>query len=182
MKARVLTQTVAILGVILFSLPVSFGAAPAPEPNIGVKGYFAADKAQRGRVIQAAIVIDIPQGFHVNSNRPLEKYLIATQLKIEAPGGVRIGPISYPRASLRTFKFSKHQLSVYEGRAILRFNVTVPANYQGNETVLKARVRFQSCNDEVCFPPKNLDVDLGIGVVSANDRVQRVNGWVFGRR
>jgi len=182
MNMRLLTRTIVIVIGILFVLPAGFGAAPAPEPNIGVNGYFRTDKAQRGRVVQAAIVIDIPQGLHINSSRPLEKYLIATQLRIEAPSGVRVGPVAYPRASLRSFKFSRKQLSVYEGRAILRFNVTVPANYQGSEAVLKAHVRFQSCNDEVCFPPKNHDVDMGIGVVGANDHVQRANGWVFGRR
>ena len=182
MNMKLFIRTVAILIGVLFVLPIGFNAAPAPEPNIGVNGYFGTDKAQRGRVIQAAIVIDIPPGFHVNSSRPLEKYLIPTQVKIEAPGGILVGPVTYPRALLRTFKFSKNRLSVYEGRAILRFNVTVPANYQGGEAVLKARVRFQSCNDEVCFPPKNQDVDMGIGVVGVTDRVQRVNGWVFGRR
>ena len=82
---------------------------------------------------------------------------------------------------MRTFKFSKKSLSVYERKAILRFTVTVPANYQGNELVVKAHLRYQSCNDEVCFPPKNQNVEIGIGVVGPGDRVQRTNGWVFGR-
>ena len=59
-------------------------SAPAPEPNIGVNGYYANDKAQRGRTIQAAIVMEIPSGYHVNSNRPLNKYSIPTALKIKA--------------------------------------------------------------------------------------------------
>ena len=33
-------------------------AAPAPDPNIGVKGYYSNDKAQRGRTVQAAIVME----------------------------------------------------------------------------------------------------------------------------
>ena len=160
-------------------LPVGSKSAPAPEPNISVVGYFAADKAQRGRTIRVGVVIDIPAGYHINSNRPLENYLIATQLKIEAPGGVRVGPIGYPRPLLRSFSFSKKKLSVYEGQTILRFNVTVPANYSDGEARLKGRLRLQSCNDEVCFPPKNQEINLKIDVVGANDRVQRVNGWVF---
>ncbi|HEY5992453.1 MAG TPA: protein-disulfide reductase DsbD domain-containing protein [Candidatus Udaeobacter sp.] len=180
MKTK-LTRTIAIIFGLLLNLPAS-NAAPAPQPNIGVNGYFASDKAQRGRIVQAAIVIDIPSGYHINSNRPLESYLIATQLKVDAPSGIRLGPIVYPRASLRTFKFAKKQLSVYEGRAILRFNITLPANYSGGSVDLKARVRLQSCNDEVCFPPKNQDVNIHIDVAGANDRVQRVNGWVFARR
>lgn len=164
-----------------FSGAIPITPAPEPEPNISVKGYYANDKAARGRSVKAAIVMEIPSGYHVNANRPLGKYAIPTTLKIEAPRGVTVGPVSYPRAIVRKLKAVNNEpLAVYEGRAILRFNVTVPANYQGGEVVLKARLRFQSCNDEVCFPPKNEDVDMGIGVVGAGDRVQRVNGWVFG--
>ena len=157
-------------------------AAPAPEPNIGVNGYFASDKGQRGRIVQAAVVMEIPSGYHVNANRPLNKYSIPTSLKIDASGGVRVGSVIYPRAIVRKLKATNNEpLAVYEGRAILRFNVTVPANYQGSVS-LNLHLRFQSCNDEVCFPPKTQEMNMGIDVVGPNDRVQRTNGWVFGRR
>jgi DsbC/DsbD-like thiol-disulfide interchange protein len=156
--------------------------ASAQAPNIGVNGYFANDKAQKGRIVQAAVVIDIPSGYHINSSRPLESFLIPTSLKVEAPSGVRVGAVMYPRAALRKFKFSQKQLSVYENKVILRFNVTVPANYSGGSVDLKAHLRLQSCNDEVCFPPKNFDQNMRIDVTGANDRVKRVNGWVFGGR
>jgi hypothetical protein len=168
-----------LFAAVLLLACATINAAPAPDPNIGVKGYFATDKAQRGRVVQAAVVIDIPSGYHINSSRPLESYLIATSLKVEGPSGVRIGPSLYPRAALRKFKFSQKQLSVYEGRAVVRFSVTVPANYSGGSIELKAHLRLQSCNDEVCFPPKTYNEDMSISVVGANERVGRVNGWVF---
>jgi len=171
-----------VLLVTLMGFPAAFHAAPAPEPNISVVGYFATDKVQRGRTVRVGMVIDIPDGYHINSNRPLESYLIATQLKVEAPSGVRVGPVSYPRALLKNFKFSKNKLSVYEKQIILRFDVTVPANFSGDTLDLKAHVRLQSCNDEVCFPPKNFNPDLRIGVVGPTDKVKRTNGWVFGAK
>ena len=183
MNTKFLRRTFAFSLVGLLFIASGLRAAPAPEPNIGVNGYYSNDKAQRGRTIRAAIVMEVPSGYHVNSNRPLNKYSIPTDLKIEAPRGVAIGPIFYPRAIVRKLKAVNNEpLAVYEGRAILRFNVTVPANYQGGEVILKARLRYQACNDEVCFPPKNQDVDMGIGVVGPGDRLQRANGWVFGRR
>jgi DsbC/DsbD-like thiol-disulfide interchange protein len=184
MKTKLINRTFMIsLMAGLISIPATFQAAPAPQPNIGINGYYSSDRAQRGRTIRGAIVIDIPAGYHVNGNRPLNKYSIPTALKIEAPRGVTVGPVSYPRAIVRKLKATNNEpLAVYEGRAILRFNVTVPANYQGGEVVLKAKLRYQSCNDEVCYPPKDKNVDMGIGVVGANDRVQRANGWVFGGR
>jgi thiol:disulfide interchange protein DsbD len=108
--------------------------------------------------------MDIPSGYHVNSNRPLEKFLIATQLQIEAPNGIRVGPIMYPRALLRSLKFSKNKVSVFEGRTTMRFNVTVPRDFSGNNAELKARLRFQSCNDDTCFPPQTREVKMSLNV------------------
>ncbi|MCA1566366.1 MAG: protein-disulfide reductase DsbD N-terminal domain-containing protein [Acidobacteria bacterium] len=148
--------------------------------NIGVNGFFAADKAQRGRTVQAAVVLDIPRGFHVNANKAA-KFSIPTAVKIDAPKGLRVSPVAYPRAVVRRLGFSKEALSLYEGRAVMRFNIIVPANYQTGLTELRAKVTYQSCNDEVCFPPTTREVKLGINVVGANESVKRINGQYFGR-
>lgn len=173
-----------LLATALLVLPAGFFAAPAPQspPNIEVNGYLSVDRAQRGRTVQAVVVMDIPSGFHVNSNRPLAKFLVATQLRLESPAGIRAGPVIYPRAVLRRFKFSKDELSVYEGRAILRFNMTVPANFSSGAAELKARLRYQSCNEELCFPPQTREVTLPITIVGANEAVKRINGEYFGGR
>jgi len=176
-----------LLVIALAFVPQNFLATPmaaravAPEPTIHFKGYYASDKAQRGRVVRAAVVLEIPDGYHVNANKPLGKYAIPTTLKIEGPNGVTVGAIVFPRAVVRKLKATNNEsLAVYEGRAIMRFNVTVPANYGDGWLNLKAKVRYQSCNDDVCFPPKSQEIDFGLGVVGANERVQRANGWVFG--
>jgi DsbC/DsbD-like thiol-disulfide interchange protein len=184
MKTKLANRSfVALSLMVLTFVPATFQAAPASEPNISVKGYYSSDKVPRGRSVRAAIVIEIPSGYHVNANRPLGKYAIPTVLKIEGPKGVTVGPITYPRAIVRKLKaVNNESLAVYEGRAILRFNVIVPAGYQDGSLNLKARLRYQSCNDEVCFPPRNQDLDLNIDVVGPNDRVKQLNGWVFGGR
>src|SRR6185436_9711404 len=132
----------------LLTMPVPGKAvrAYAPDPNIGVSGFFSSDKAQRGRVVQAAIVLDIPGGYHVNSNRPLGKYAIPTIVKIAAPSGVRVSAVAYPRATVRRLKASNNEpLAVFEGRAVMRFTVTLPANFQPGMTELKANSGYQSC-------------------------------------
>ncbi len=109
-------------------------------------------------------MLEIPAGLHVQSNKPLDKFLVATRLDVETPEGMQVGPISYPRALMRTLKFSKRTVAVYEGRAIIRFNVTVPANYSGGSGEIKGRVRFQACNDESCFPPVTREVKMFLNV------------------
>lgn len=143
---------------------LTVGLLPQSAPNIRVNNYLSADKSQRGRTIQGVVEMEIPSGYHVNSSRPLEKFLIATQLTIEPQQRLRVGPVSYPRALQRKLKFSKNRVSVYEGKAVMRINISVPANFQGDGAELKARLRYQSCSDEVCFPPKTQEVKFWVGV------------------
>jgi thioredoxin:protein disulfide reductase len=132
--------------------------------DVNVSGSIAPDKVKKGRVVRASVVMEIPKGLHVQSSKPLDKYLIATKLDVETPSGMTTGPISYPRPVMRNLKFSKGAVAVYEGRAILRFNVTVPANYGGSSGEIKGKLRFQACNDESCFPPVTREVKMWLNV------------------
>ena len=161
---RFISQLAFLTALLL--VPTSFFAIAAPQsaPNIPVNGSLATNETQRGRTVQGTIVIDIPSGYHVNSNRPLEKFLIATQLQIEAPKGIRVGPILYTRPLLRSLKFSKSRVSVFEGHTTIRFSVTVPKSFTENSAELKTRLRFQSCNDDTCFPPQTREVKMWLSI------------------
>ena len=164
---------------------------PEPEPqapNIGVNGFFSVDPAQQGSTFQAAVVMEIPRGMHVNSNKPLGKYAVPTVVKVEAPKGLRVTPVSYPRGAVRAFRFGdadEERLAVYEGRTIFRFNVSVAPNAEVGVARLRVSVRFQSCNDEVCFPPAARELVLPIAVVGPGTPSNRINSVYFpggGRR
>ena len=151
---------------IVLLLPVTLYSMPSPQTAaaVVVTGSFTQDRVSKGRSVHAIVVMDIPGGLHVQSNRPLDKFLVATKLDVEAPGGMKISPISYPRAVMRKLKFSKGMVAVYEGRATIRFNITVPANYAGGSSEIKGRLRFQACNDEACFPPVTREVKMWLHV------------------
>jgi len=181
------TALLLIAATLLVATPTPRASAIATSPaapaqaNIGVNGFFSADKAQRGRIVQAAIVLDIPKGFHVNANKTA-KFSIPTTVRIDAPKGLRVSPVAYPRAVVRRLGFSKEALPLYEGRAVMRFNITVPPNFETGLTELRAKVNYQSCNNEVCFPPTTREVKLGINIVNTNESVKRINGQYFGGR
>ncbi len=164
------TTTVALLIALNFAIttaaPVTrtVRAAPQSAPNIVVNGKLSTDKVKRGGSVRGSVTMEIPAGYHVNSSRPLEKFLVATQLQIEGPNGIRVGPVSYPRAVLRNFTFSKVKVSVYEGRPVMSFNVNVPANVATGQVELKARLRYQICSDSLCFPPRTQEVRLALMV------------------
>ena len=152
--------------IAILLIPATFYSSPAPQSSadVNVSGSLAPDKIKKGRVVRASVTMDIPAGLHVQSNKPLDKFLIATKLDVETPSGMKVGPISYPRALMRKLKFSKGMVAVYEGKSVVRFNVTVPQNYSGGSGEIKGKLRFQACDDESCFPPVTREVKMWLNV------------------
>ncbi|HYE15830.1 MAG TPA: protein-disulfide reductase DsbD domain-containing protein [Pyrinomonadaceae bacterium] len=181
--ARLMTLVVLVAALLAPPAFTRTSAAPLQAGNIGINGFFSVDPAQQGSTFQAAVVLDIPRGLHVNANKPLGKYAVPTTVKIDAPRGFKITPVTYPRGSVRTFRFGgaeAERLAVYEGLAVVRFNVSVPANHEIGVARVRATVRYQSCTDEVCFPPATREIVLPIAIVPAGTPVNRINHRYFG--
>lgn len=115
--------------------------------------------ATRGGAARGSVVLDIPAGLHVNSNRPSSENLIPTTVRVSA-ASAKVGAVKHPRGHNRKFSFSETPLNVYEGRVIFPFAVNVPANFKGNTVKVRAVVRFQACTQEVCYAPKTQEITL----------------------
>jgi hypothetical protein len=169
------------LSVVIFLIMIAGSPQlKAQAGNIGINGFLAVDAAQQGSTVKAAVVLDIPKGFAVNSNKPLSKYAIATVIRVDAPRGVRVSPVIYPRAVIRSFKFIAEKLSVYEGRTVLRFTISVPANFALGQTNVRVKVQYQSCSDKAFSSPRTIEVVLPVKVVTQETPVKHINGILFG--
>ncbi len=139
--------------------------AQTTPPKITTKLSLTTANVQRGRSVSASLVLDIPRGYHVNAHDPLSRFALPTKLEVEAPNRIRIGPISYPRAIVRRLTFSEDRLRVYENRVVIRFNLAIPPNQQTGKSEIKTRLSYQSCSDEVCFPPQKSEISVLLNVL-----------------
>jgi hypothetical protein len=151
-----------VLGFILAFI-FGVGSLQASAQNISINGEVGNGRLEKGKPAVVSVILDIPGELHINSNRPSKAGLIATRLRVTAPG-LKIGAISYPRGTMRKFGFSDTPLSVYEGRTVIRFNVTVPPTFKGNAAKIRAVVDYQSCTNEVCYPPRSGDITLSASI------------------
>ena len=155
--------------VLLFSiiLAICLSATAQAQTSasvIKVKPQEALYKVKPGATFQVAVVIEIEGGYHINSNQPADKFLIPTALKIESLKGLRTNAVRYPKAKMEKFSFSEKPMSVFDGRTVLRFTArALPSLPQGNHT-LKAKLTVQACNNELCFRPQTVNVDIPLEV------------------
>jgi len=128
-----------------------------------VSGYIADGTIKRGSSAKATIILTIPDDLHVNSNNPNSKYSIPTTVRLSSTEA-RVSAVRYPKGKTKKFGFSDTPINVYEGKVEFGFEVTVPASFKGDSIQVKAVVRYQACNDEVCFPPRNREITLSAKV------------------
>ena len=115
---------------------------------------------KRGAAVQAKIPMFIDPGFHVNSNAPNEQYLIPLKLTWKSTGALEPGPIVYPKPTQEKYEFSEKPLSVFTGKFDVTANFKVAANAPAGPGVAVGTLRYQACNDKMCFPPKNAEVAI----------------------
>ncbi len=152
---------------------------PPAKDIVKPKAYASLDKVPRGRAFDVAVVAEIMPGFHVNSNKPSEEYLIPTQLVPGLPAGYKVLATTYPPGKDTKFAFSEKKLSVYEGTFTLKMKIQAPASAPLGATKLPLSLRYQACNDSACLPPVKIPVALEIEIAAANATARPANPDIF---
>ena len=114
-----------------------------------------------GQQVVVPVAVQIRPGFHINSDRPADVYLIPTQLTWDNEV-LELQDIEYPPAELVEYKHSEKPLSVYSGKFVIRSSFGVPAQIPDDLTELTGKLRYQACNAKACFPPKTLRVRIPV--------------------
>ena len=100
----------------------------------------------------------IDAGFHVNSNKPMDEYLIPLSLTWTAPGALEAGTVVYPKPVME--KVADKPLAVFTGKFDLIANFKVSANAPAGPGVAAGKLRYQACNSTTCFPPKTVEISV----------------------
>ncbi|HJZ97502.1 MAG TPA: protein-disulfide reductase DsbD domain-containing protein [Candidatus Solibacter sp.] len=120
---------------------------------------------KRGAAVQTKIPVTVKEGYHVNSNKPSEEYLIPLALTWTSTGALEGGTVTYPKPAMQVFEFSEGKpISVYVGSIELVANFKVGANAPAGPGVAAGKLKYQACSNKACYPPKTLDVNVSYSV------------------
>ncbi|HEX8567838.1 MAG TPA: protein-disulfide reductase DsbD N-terminal domain-containing protein [Pyrinomonadaceae bacterium] len=135
-----------------------------PKPAEAVR--FSAEKTQikAGNSGEAVLKLKIQPPFHVNANPPSEDNLIPTTIEFESKNGLTFEKPNYPAGELKKFQFSENPLLIYEGEVEIKLPVKADAKAAKGEQTVNGKLRFQACDEAVCYRPETVDVVLPIEI------------------
>jgi thiol:disulfide interchange protein DsbD len=142
---------------------LSLGGATSAIPGQDLVKLTGSVNQKDGAVVHGAVTATILNGWHINSNKPLDDFVIPSALSFDAATADLVSA-DYPPHTVRSFKFSGAQkLAVFEGTIQIPFTARLKS---GN--TINGKLHYQACNDTVCLPPRDAEVTIDASVVSAS--------------
>jgi thiol:disulfide interchange protein len=159
---------IALAAGLCLVLPAAASLAQGRPPRAEVWPVVERDSVPAGTSARVALRVLLPEKLHANSNKPRDPSLIPTVLTMTPPAGVTVEEIVYPEASDLVQKGVDQPLSVFEREFLIGVAVTLAPDATGSLTI-PGRLRYQACDDAVCYMPATATVEwkLRAGAASA---------------
>jgi thiol:disulfide interchange protein DsbD len=145
-------------GILSLVIALAAGAASAHAqlgpPTADLAAVVERDTVSPGGSARVALQVSLPEGYHVQSNKPRDPLLIPTELRLEAPAGVTVEEIVFPPSTDLKVGGSDLPLAVFERNFNIGVVLKLAASIKPGDLRVPLRLRYQSCDDTTCYAPK----------------------------
>jgi DsbC/DsbD-like thiol-disulfide interchange protein len=115
--------------------------------------------AKRGTTVLETLKIVVQPGFHVNSDKPKDEFVIP--LKITwSEGPLEAMSTSYPKPE--EIQVGSETLTVFTGTFNIQTEFKSPEHAQAGTATMMGKLRYQACNDQMCLRPATIDVRVPV--------------------
>jgi thiol:disulfide interchange protein DsbD len=152
----------AILSATLLLAPAL--AAQEDAHVVEVRSLVSRNAVKPGETFQAAVLLKVQAGFHINDNAPLDEFMIPTVLTVADSPDFEVVEIYYPGGRRARFSYSEAELVVYEGEVVLGALLKAKGGIAAGPRLIKAALSYQACDQESCLPPKEIAFEIAVPV------------------
>lgn len=175
-------QIIKNMFIILFVLSITaFGQSDGPAEIVKAKSFISLDKLAPDIEAKIALQINIAKGWHINSDKPNEDFLIPSELKILSPGNIVLTEVIFPAAKNVALQVSDKPLSVFENEFFLGAKIKTLKDLPLGLTPIIIEFSYQGCDDHTCMAPSSFIDTFNIEVISNNSIINEINTEIFSK-
>jgi hypothetical protein len=136
-------------------------SSPQPAPAVTFRYLDApGDSGKPNRVLR--VRVEIAPGWHINSNAPLDEFLVPTTVKAQAEG-MGFGMPRFPAPERVRSEAMGGDMLLFSGA----FDIVIPAvggpggfpKPAQPPPRTRVTLRYQACDHSTCYPPKETTVE-----------------------
>lgn len=154
----------AVLVAVLIALAPIASSAQGQKPQAELTPSPAAVAVAPGGKGRVSLKVKLPKDVHVQSDKPEDPSLIATVLTVTPPPGITVDRIVYPEAARFQQAGRGKPLAVFGPELVIDVHLSVAPGAPAGRVTLPAQLRYQACNEQVCFAPARAPAEWAITV------------------
>jgi thiol:disulfide interchange protein DsbD len=139
-------------------LGVAFALAPPGHAQlrkipVELAPIVESEPVRAGTTVKAALTVTLPEGLHVQSNKPRDPSLIPTELELQPPTGITGVEVVFPQAVDFPQEGLPEPLLVFERQFTVGVQFALAASLAPGPQAVPFVLHYQACDDKVCFAP-----------------------------
>lgn len=150
----------------LIILLLSLGLLSAGDDIVKAVVNFTDQELKIPGTVDVEFVLDIKEGWHINSSEVNDEYSIPTKISLNGDGGIRLDNLVYPKGKITPLSWGG-DMSLYESTVRIPAVLNVNDNMAPGTYDLEFRVRYQACNDVTCMSPTTITLNSKIDLVKS---------------
>ncbi len=150
---------------LLLILAISSLYAAKPQaPKFLMIEPAKAISVKAGASVVTTVTVKIDPVFHIQANPVAQPNLIPTTIDFPETEGIVLEGVTYPEGKVFRLENSDKDLMVYDGETKFKVKFLAKSAKPG-KVELKGLLKFQPCNNQICFFPTRYDLKIPIQVV-----------------
>jgi len=174
MKRGINAIKLVTVGLLLSA--ISFGQS---SQLLTLESYLSANGVQAGEEFMAALVVDIREPWHINSNQPLDEFTIPTEVRLDESSDYSVLELRFPQHIERTLSYSDEPMALFSGEMVI-FIRGIAASDLRDDFHLQGSFYYQGCDDVMCLAPQETPFRLEIPLLDSDEPVISANIEIFG--
>jgi thiol:disulfide interchange protein DsbD len=159
-------STSRLLLILIGAVGICVGVGHAQvRPKADTAALVEHEGVRAGGPARLALQVSLPETFHVQSNKPRDPSLIATELTIDAPAGVTVEELVFPAPTDLKQEGSDQPLAVFAHAFDIGVRLAIASTVPAGDVNVPLHLRYQACDDRVCFPPATANAQWTLHVV-----------------
>jgi thioredoxin:protein disulfide reductase len=168
-----------LLVIALVAVALRMAAAQGGPPVATLSPIVESAEVHAGGTLRAALRVSLPRSYHVQSNKPRDPLLIPTVLTITAPDGITVREVVFPPSKDLKQAGQAEALAVFEENFVIGIQLAVGSGQAPREVTVPARLRYQACDETMCYSPTTKELSWTFRIVPDRTKVTTANGDLF---
>ena len=141
-------------------------------PQFDFVAYASQDALRPGNTITLVADIELPERMHLYA--PGSDYT-AADLRIVETDDVKMRDLTLPEPETLYLEPIDESVPVYHGTARIQRDIALAPAYQEDSIAVDVILTYQTCDDEICFPPDDFEFTMHFDVLM-HDRTRAPEG------